>query len=56
MIRTVTLMALIASLAACAQYREPTVDCFPFVAVTSGETECDFFPLGGPGEREDIDA
>ena len=46
MIRILSLLALIGSLSACAQYREPTVNCFAFrAAVAPVETDCIFTPL-----------
>ena len=46
MIRVVLLLALIGSLSACAQYREPTVNCFEFrAAVAPVERDCTFTPL-----------
>lgn len=53
MIRFIIFIALTASITACTRYREPTVNCFRFLAASSGETDCDFIPLGGPDLTED---
>ena len=46
MIRALILLAIIGSLSACAQYREPTVNCFAFrAAVAPVEPDCVFIPL-----------
>ena len=46
MIRVLLLLAVIGSLSACAQYREPTVNCFAFrAAVAPVEQDCVFTPL-----------
>lgn len=46
MIRVLLLLVLIGSLSACAQYREPTVNCFAFRAsVAPVEPDCIFTPL-----------
>ena len=46
MIRALTFLALIGSLSACAQYREPTVNCFAYrAAVAPVEPDCIFTPL-----------
>ena len=46
MIRVLFFLALIGSLSACAQYREPTVNCFAFrAAVAPVEPDCVFTPL-----------
>ncbi|MEM8572811.1 MAG: hypothetical protein AAGG56_18220 [Pseudomonadota bacterium] len=46
MTRALFLIALIGSLSACAQYREPTVNCFAFrAAVAPVEQDCIFTPL-----------
>lgn len=46
MIRLLFLLTVIGSLSACAQYREPTVNCFAFrAAVAPVETDCIFAPL-----------
>ena len=46
MIRALLLFAIIGSLSACAQYREPTVNCFAFrAAVAPVEPDCIFTPL-----------
>ena len=46
MFRALTFLALIGSLSACAQYREPTVHCFAFrAAVAPVEPDCVFTPL-----------
>ncbi|WP_300063861.1 hypothetical protein [uncultured Roseobacter sp.] len=43
MIRILTLLAVVGSLSACAQYREPTVNCFAFrAAVAPVEQDCIF--------------
>jgi len=52
MIRSIALLILTASLAACAQYREPSVNCFSFASMTPDQAECDFVPLGGPDPSE----
>lgn len=40
------LLVLVGSLSACAQYREPTVNCFAFrAAVAPVEPDCIFIPL-----------
>ena len=49
MIRTLALLALMGLLSACAQYREPTVNCFAFqAAVAPVEPDCIFEPLATP--------
>ncbi|MEO1638637.1 MAG: hypothetical protein AAFU41_05260 [Pseudomonadota bacterium] len=46
MIRVPFLFVLIGLLSACAQYREPTVNCFAFrAAVAPVEPDCIFTPL-----------
>ena len=46
MIRILTLFAVVGSLGACAQYREPTVSCFAFrAAVAPAVPDCVFTPL-----------
>ena len=46
MIRALFFLTLFGSLSACAQYREPTVNCFAFrAAVTPVAPECVFTPL-----------
>ena len=46
MIRALIFSVLIGSLSACAQYREPTVNCFAFrAAVALVEPDCIFTPL-----------
>ena len=46
MIRTLFLLAVVGLLSACAQYREPTVNCFAFrAAVVPVEPDCVFTPL-----------
>ena len=46
MIRFLALLILKGSLSACAQYREPTVNCFAFrAAVAPVEPDCIFTPL-----------
>ena len=46
MIRALILVAIVGSLSACAQYREPTVNCFAFLAaVAPVEPDCIFTPL-----------
>ena len=46
MIRALFLLTVIGSLSACAQYREPTVNCFAFrAAVAPVEPDCIFTPL-----------
>ncbi len=46
MIRALLLLAIIGLLSACAQYREPTVNCFAFrAAVAPIEQDCIFMPL-----------
>lgn len=46
MIRALFLLALVGSLSACAQYREPTVNCYAFrAAVAPIEPDCIFTPL-----------
>ena len=43
MIRAFFLLAVVGSLSACAQYREPTVNCFAFrAAVAPVEPDCIF--------------
>ena len=49
MIRTFFLFAVMGLLSACAQYREPTVNCFAFrAAVAPVEPDCIFEPLATP--------
>ena len=46
MIRALLFFAVVGSLSACAQYREPTVNCFAFrTAVAPVEPDCIFTPL-----------
>ena len=45
MIRVLILIAALGSLSACAQHREPTVNCFNFMAVAPVETDCSFEPF-----------
>ncbi|MEM8572845.1 MAG: hypothetical protein AAGG56_18395 [Pseudomonadota bacterium] len=46
MIRVLFLLAVVGSLSACAQYREPTVNCFAFsAAIAPIEQDCVFTPL-----------
>ena len=46
MIRAFFFLAIIGSLSACAQYREPRVNCFAFrAAVAPVEPDCVFTPL-----------
>ena len=46
MIRVLFFLVLVGSLSACAQYREPTVNCFAFsAAVARIEQDCIFTPL-----------
>ena len=46
MIRALFLLVLVGSLSACAQYREPTVNCFAFRAAAAPvEQDCIFTPL-----------
>ena len=46
MIRALFLFAVVGSLSACAQYREPSVNCFAFRAgVVPVEPDCIFTPL-----------
>ena len=46
MIRFLFLLTFIGSLSACAQYREPTVNCFAVrAAVAAVEPDCGFTPL-----------
>ena len=46
MIRVFVLLTLIGILSACAQYREPSVNCFAFrAAVAPVEPDCIFTPL-----------
>ena len=46
MIRVLFLLAVVGSLSACAQHREPTVNCFAFrAAVAPVEPNCIFTPL-----------
>ena len=46
MIRAFFCLVLVGSLGACAQYREPTVNCFAFrAAVAPVEPDCIFTPL-----------
>ncbi|WP_299048704.1 hypothetical protein [uncultured Tateyamaria sp.] len=55
MIRTLVLLALIGFLSACAQYREPTVNCFAFRAsVAPVEPDCIFEPLETPGADVEV--
>ncbi len=56
MIRTLFLNLLVASLASCAQYREPRANCFNFAAATEDANPCDFHLLGGPDSVGVIDA
>jgi len=56
MIRIAILFAVIASLTACARYREPTVNCFSDMADNPIASDCDFTPLGGPDPTEGEDA
>lgn len=56
MIRSIALLILIASLAACGQYREPTVNCFSFMAAATTDGDCDFIQLDGPALAEDTGA
>ena len=53
MIRPLFLLSLVGSLSACAQYREPTVNCFAFRAsVAPVEPDCVFTPLATEGDIE----
>lgn len=52
MIRKFLLLAVLSLLAACAEYREPSVNCFSFAAFSPGDATCDFIPLGGPDPSE----
>lgn len=56
MIRTLLLTLFVASLASCAQYREPRANCFNFAAAAEDAEPCDFNLLGGPDGAEGIDA
>jgi len=56
MIRAVLLFVLVASLASCAQYREPRANCFNFAAATEDVDPCDFHLLDGPDPAAGIDA
>ena len=47
MTRTLFALALLGVLASCAQYQEPQVNCFAFLAaVAPVEPDCTFTPLG----------
>ncbi|MEM7671536.1 MAG: hypothetical protein AAF317_20840 [Pseudomonadota bacterium] len=56
MIRFFSAFGLILLVSACAQYREPTVNCFNFMAVTPVDEGCDFQQLIGPEPSDDADA
>ncbi|MEL6311590.1 MAG: hypothetical protein AAFQ17_04355 [Pseudomonadota bacterium] len=56
MIRAFLFFVLVASLAACAQYREPRANCFNFAAATEDADPCDFHLLGEPDGAQVIDA
>ena len=56
MIRTLLLTLLVASLAACAQYREPRANCFNFAAASGNSEPCDFHLLAAPDGARVIDA
>ena len=47
MTRVVLLFLSAGHLVACAEYREPKVNCFSFVSRGSGSIDCGFEPLGG---------
>lgn len=55
MIRVGVSLLLAGVLTACAQYREPTVNCFAFVASSGAETDCNFQPLADRDETDDAD-
>ncbi len=53
MIRILILVAVVGSLSACAQYHEPTVNCFAFrAAVAPVEADCVFTPLAAEADIE----
>ena len=53
MIRVLFLLTVIGSLSACAQYREPTVNCFAFrAAVAPVAPDCVFTPLAAEADIE----
>ena len=55
MIRFLALLTLIGLLNACAQYREPTVNCFAFrAAVAPMEPDCVFTPLEATEAAVDV--
>ncbi|MEL6284793.1 MAG: hypothetical protein AAFQ18_01160 [Pseudomonadota bacterium] len=56
MIRLLFLTLLVASLASCAQYREPRANCFSFAALTEDADPCDFHLLDGQDRAAVIDA
>lgn len=56
MIRFLALLIMIVSLAACGRHREPTVNCFSFMAVAQTDEDCDFIPLDGFATAEDTGA
>lgn len=56
MIRLLLLTLLVASLASCAQYREPRANCFTFAAAKSDPDPCHFHLLDGPDRAAVIDA
>ena len=51
--KTLALVLLICTLAACSNYREPQANCFAFVAQGPATLDCDFEALG-PADLEDI--
>lgn len=49
MTRILLLLAALCALASCAQYQEPQVNCFTFLASTAPTApDCIFTPLGAP--------
>ena len=49
MIRILLAVAALSALASCAQYQEPQVNCFTFLASTAPVApDCSFTPLGAP--------
>ena len=55
MIRVLLFSAVVGSLSACAQYREPAVNCFAFrAAVAPVEPDCIFTPLGAPEDGVEV--
>ena len=55
MLRFLALLLLVGSLSACAQYREPSVNCFAFrAAVAPVEPDCVFTPLEATEAAVDV--